>query len=277
MKNKILIFSSILAACVFVIAACSKTEESDSVPQQVSIPYVAFNYLDDVYIYVAGNTSIYSDIPDVVGVVVDSIYGFEGGYGGKTGSDSLKILKSDVLGFGDTTIVGGSSYGFEKYTKGNYRVSMSATVLILDPASSNSNPGPTNLEGSYLRAATGYLMKVKEIGPGFYLIVNPGGAGTVTSKPYFLYNSKSIAGTDSLSFAIQEDNCGGGLQLVSPGAPSGLSSAEYSAMWPPAIASASPLTLQWRIYEFNAVDAAEVHPGAALCNWGLGIRTFVKQ
>ncbi|MBC7775586.1 MAG: hypothetical protein H7246_09115 [Phycisphaerae bacterium] len=278
MKNKIFFFSSIFAACVLVIAACTKREDPDSVVHQASVPYTAFNYLDDVYIYVVGNTSVYSDIPDVVAVIVDSVYGFAGGYGGKTGMDSLKILKSDVQGLGsDTSEVGGTGYFFQKYSKGNYRITINSTVLILDPASANSNPGPTNLEGNYLRAATGYIMKVKEISPGFYLLGNPGGAASVASKPYFLYNSKSVTGTDSLSFAIQEDLCGGGIQLVSPLAPDGLTSAAYTALWPPIIASYAPLTLQWRIKEFAAADPAEVHPGAALCNWGLGIRTFVKQ
>lgn len=277
MKNKILFFTSLLAGCIIFAVACNKTEESDSVAKQASIPFVATNNLEDVYIYVKGNTSIYSDIPDVVAVVVDTVSGFEGGYGGKTGMDSLKILRSDVLGFGDTTIVGGSSYSFQKYSKGNYRVTITATVLVLDPSSANPNPGPTNLEGDYLRAATGMVQRIKEISPGFYLIGNPGGAPTVANKPYFLYNSKDIAGNDSLSFAIQTDLCDGALQLVAPGAPSGLSSADYSASWPPIIASLSPITLQWRVYEFHSADPSEVHGGAALCNWGLGIRTFVKQ
>jgi len=278
MKNKIFFFSYILAACVFVVAACTKTEDPDSVVHQTSVPYTAFNYLDDVYIYVVGNTSVYNDIPDVVAVVVDSVYGFDGGYGGKTGKDSLKILKSDVQGLSsDTSKIGGTGYFFQKSSKGNYRITINATVLILDPSSSNPNPGPTNLEGFYLRAATGYILKIKEISPGFYLLGNPGGAASVSNKPYFLYNTKSITGTDSLSFAIQTDLCDGGIQLTSPNAPDGLTSATYTASWPPAITSYSPLTLSWRIKEFAAADPAEVHPGAALCNWGLGIRTFVKQ
>lgn len=277
MKNKILFFTSLLAGCIIFAVACNKTEESDSVAKQASVPFVAVNNLDDVYIYVKGNTSIYSDIPDVVAVIVDTVSGFEGGYGGKTGMDSLKILKSDVYGFGDTIKVGGSSYSFQKYSKGNYRITISATVLVLDPSSANSNPGPTNLEGDYLRAATGMVQRIKEISPGFYLIGNPGGAPTVASKPYFLYNSKSIAGTDSLSFAIQTDLCDGGLQLVSPSAPPGLSSAEYTSSWPPAITSLSPITLSWKVFEFASADPSEINPSTNLCNWGLGARTFVKQ
>lgn len=279
MKNKFFLFSSILVACLLVIAACTKTEDADSVPHQTSRPFVAVNNLDEVYIYLEGQTSIYSDIPDIVAVVVDTVYGFEGGYGGKTGKDSLNILKSDVLGFddADTVSVGGTGYYFQKYSKGNYRITIPATVIILDPASSNSNPGPTNLEGIYRRTSNGYLLKIREIGPGFYLLGNPGGAASVTNKPYFLYNSKDINGGDSLSFAIQPDLCDGGLQLVSPTAPNGLSSAEYSASHPPKIAATSPLTLQWKVFEFPTADPSAVHPGAALCTWGLGVRTFEKQ
>lgn len=279
MKNKIFLFSSILAACLLVIAACTKTEEADSVPHQTSRPYVAVNNLDEVYIYLEGHTTIYNDIPDTVAIVVDTVYGFEGGYGGKTGHDNLAILKSDVLGFdeADTVSVGGTGYFFQKYSKGNYRITIPATVIILDPASSNANPGPTNLEGVYRRTSNGYLLKIREIGPGFYLLGNPGGAASVTNKPYFLYNSKNISGGDSLSFAIQTDLCDGGLQLVAPTAPLSLSSAEYSASHPPIISSMTPITLQWRVYEFPTAEASAVNPGAAICTWGTGVRTFEKQ
>ena len=274
MKNIMLTLSSLLLGCAFFFAACDKKEEIDSVAQRVSIPYIAISYLQDVYIYAQGSTSIYTDIPNVVAVAVDSVYGFEGGYGGKTGMDSIKLLKSEILGFGDTTKLGGSSYSFQKYSKGNYRVTQSAAVVI---AGANNNPGPTALEGNYLRAATGYLMAVSKVANGVYLITNPGGAASVASNPYLLYNYRSSLGQDSLSFANQTDNCGGGLQLVSPAAPNGLTSADYSALHPPIISNPSPLTFQWRIYEFPTASATATHPGAALCNWGLGVRTFVKQ
>ena len=274
MKNIMFILSSLLFGCVFFFAACDKTEEIDSVAQRVSVPYIAINYLEDVYIYAQGSTSIYSDIPDIVAVAVDSVYGFVGGYGGKTGMDSIKLLKTDVLGFGDTISLGGSSYAFQKYSKGNYRVKHSAAVVI---AGANTNPGPTALEGNYLRAATGYLMEVRKVADGVYLITNPGGAASVAANPYLLYNYKSSLGLDSLSFAIQTDLCGGGLQLVGPTAALSLTSAEYTAQYPPVLLQGPPLTFQWRVFEFPAVSAASAHTGVALCNWGTGVRTFVKQ
>jgi hypothetical protein len=56
-----------------------------------------------------------------------------------------------------------------------------------------------------------------------------------------------------------------------------LSSSDYSAMHPPVITATSPLTLSWRVYEFPSASSSSAHTGAALCQWGLGVRTFEKQ
>lgn len=274
MKNKILFFASLLAAsCMLSLAACVKSEDSDSVVKQTSVPYVAYSFLDPVYIYGEGSSTLFSDLPNVVGVIVDTVYGFEGGYGGRTGMDSLKILKSD-LKFGDTTSVGGTSFSIQKYSKGNFRTSIGSSVVI---ASANTNPGPTALEGNYKRTTNGYILVLSKVADGIYLITNPGGAPSVAPNPYLLYNFKSTAGTDSLSFAIQTDLCGGGLQLVDPAAPLSLKSSEYSAKHPPKIVTYSPITFSWRVLEFPAADEDAANPGGALCNWGTSVRTFEKQ
>ncbi|MEO6760431.1 MAG: hypothetical protein ABIO24_13315 [Saprospiraceae bacterium] len=271
MKNKILLFTSLFAGCLLFVAACKKSEDLDSVVKQTSVPFLAYSFLDDVYIYGEGNSTLFGDLPNVVGVLVDSVYGFEGGYGGKTGMDSIKVLKSD-LEFSDTISVGGTGFSTYKYNKGGFRASIGSNVVI---ASANTNPGPTALEGDYLRVANGVVITLDKVSDGIYLLTNPGGAG-VAPNPYLLYNYKDVNGQDSLAFAIQKDLCGGGLQLVGPGAPLSLKSSEYSEKYPPKI-TLGPITLSWRVLEFPSASKNATNPGAALCNWGTGVRTFVKQ
>lgn len=273
MKNKILLLSSVVAGCVLFAVACKKTEESDSVPQTASIPYIAIKYLNDAYVYGKGASNLYNDVPDVVAVAVDSVVGFEGGYGGKTGSDSIKIYKSEILGWPDTTEIGGYSIAFEKFNKSNFKARTGANIVIAGPI---ANPGPTAMEGTYKRTSNGVLIELKKVFDGVYVIDNPGGAG-VPPFPYLFYNYKNSSGGDSLAFPIQANPCGGGLQLVGPGAPSSLTSSAYTTQYPPAITATSPLTLSWRVYEFPSASASSSHTGAALCQWGLGVRTFEKQ
>jgi hypothetical protein len=274
MKNKILYFTSFCVGCLLLVQACSKSEDADSVVKPTSLPFIAINNLEDVYIYGAGNTSIYSDLPDVIGVAVDSALGFEGGYGGKTGQDSVKIHKSELV-FGDTVSVGGSSFSVYKYNKGNFRVSIGSSMVI---AGANNNPGPTALEGIYKRnTAAGYLLTVKKVANGIYLITNPGGAASVAPVPYLLYNFKSSVNTDSLSFSSQTDGCGGGLQLGAHNCPLGLKSEEYTAKYPPAVTVTAPITLRWVVLEFPSTDAESTNYGVGTCAWGTANRTFEKQ
>lgn len=274
MKSKILYFASFCVGCILLVQACAKSEDPDSVAKPTSQPFIAINNLDDVYIYGEGNTHIYSDLPDVIGVAVDSVLGFEGGYGGKTGQDSVKILKTE-LSFGDTVAVGGSSFSVYKYNKGNFRVSLGSSMVI---ASANNNPGPTALEGIYKRnTAAGYLLSVSKVANGIYLITNPGGAASVAAVPYLLYNFKSSVNTDSLSFACQTDGCGGGLQLGAPGCPLGLTSAVYTAEHPPTIATYTPITFKWVVLEFPSTKPSSVNYGVGTCAWGTATRTFEKQ
>lgn len=273
MKNKILLISSIVTGCVLFSVSCNKLEEGDSVPRPTSIPFVAIQYIEPAYVYGLGNTSIYKDVPDVVAIAVDSIVGFEGGYGGKTGADSVKVLKSDILGWPDTTGIGGYGITFEKFNKANYKVTIGSNIVI---AGAIANPGPTAMEGTYKRTANGVLIELKKVFDGVYVIDNPGGAG-VPPFPYLFYNYKSSSGNDSLAFPIQPNPCGGGLQLVGPGAPNSLTSADYSEQYPPQITATAPLTLSWRVYEFPSASPSSGHTGAALCQWGLGVRTFEKQ
>ena len=273
MKNKILFISSLLVGCALVIAACHKIEDNDSVPKLTSIPYIAIQNISDAYVYGEGQTSIYSDIPNVVAVAVDSIVGFEGGYGGKTGMDSINILKSDILGWPDTIGLGGKSITFEKFNKSNFKATISSNIVI---AGAIANPGPTALEGIYKRTSNGVLIELKKVFDGVYVIDNPGG-GAVAPFPYLFYNRRSSSGGDSLTFPIQTNPCGGGLQLVAPGAPLSSSSSTYTALYPPAITATSPLTLSWKVFEFPAARSSSVNPGIAICQWGTGVRTFEKQ
>lgn len=274
MKNKILLFSSFLACCVLFILACDKKVEIDSVAQPISIPFIAIKYVSDAYVYGVGNTYIYSDIPEVVAIAVDSVYGFEGGYGGKTGFDSIKIYKNEVLGWPDTVSIGAASISYQKYSKGNYRVVTGSNIVIAGPI---PNPGPTALEGLYKRTSNMFVIELKKVFDGVYVIDNPGGAD-VTPFPYLFYNYESSSGTDSLAFPIQGNECGGGLQLVGPGAPFSLPSSEYSSKYPPVITTLSPVTLSWRVFTFASASASTVQPGnGGLCTWGVGVRTFVKQ
>lgn len=274
MKNIKLILSSFLFACGVLFVACDKNEEADSTAQVVSVPEIAYKNASDAYVYGAGNTHIYTDLPDVIAVAVDSIYGFEGGYGGKTGKDSIKILKTEVLGWPDTTAIGASSLNFQKYNRGNYRVTTSVNIVIAGPI---PNPGPTALEGLYKRTANGFIIEVKKVFDGVYVIDNPGGAA-VGPFPYLLYNHVSSTGVDSLAFPIQGNECGGGTQLVGPTAPFDLVSSEYTAKYPPIIAATAPVTLQWRVFTFSSAKKTALQPGnGGLCTWGVPVRTFEKQ
>ena len=132
------------------------------------------------------------------------------------------------------------------------------------------------MEGTYKRTANGVLIELKKVFDGVYVIDNPGGAA-VAPFPYLFYNYKNALGGDSLAFPIQSNPCAGGLQLVAPGAPLSLTSAEYSAQHPPAITATSPLTVSWKVFEFPAARASSGHTGVALCQWGTGVRTFEKQ
>ncbi len=273
MKNKILFISSLLAGCALIIASCHKIEDNDSVVKPTSLPYIVEQNIQDAYVYGQGQTSIYTDIPNVVAIAVDSIVGFEGGYGGKTGMDTVQILKSDITGWPDTTTLGGKSITFTKYNKGNYRVSLTSNIVI---AGAIANPGPTAMEGFYKRTSNGVVIQLKKVFDGVYVIDNPGGAG-VAPFPYLFYNYRSSTGADSLAFPIQKNPCAGGLQLVGPTAPLSLSSATYSAQYPPQITVTSPFTVSWRVFEFPAARSSSAHTGVALCQWGTGVRTFEKQ
>jgi len=273
MKNKNLNLSVLLGGCFLLMMACHKLEDKDSTVIATSVPFLVDQSIEDAYVYGEGQTSIYSDIPDIVAIFVDTIVGFDGGYGGKTGSDTIKILKSDITGWPDTVTLGGKSITFEKFNKANYKATITSNIVI---AGAIPNPGPTAMEGFYLRAATGVTIELKRVFNGVYVIDNPGGA-VIAPFPYLFYNYKNAAGGDSLVFPIQTNPCHGGLQLVAPGAPSSLTSAEYSTLHPPAIISADPLTLSWKVFEFPAARTTSAHTGNALCQWGTGARTFVKQ
>jgi len=275
MKNNIIIY---LLLSVTIIA-CKKFDgdgsTSDSKAVLTSIPDVSEIYLDDYYAFQVGKNDINTTIPDTVALLVDTLVGFENGFGGKTKKDSFYLRKKDVLAWPDTSKSGAKTLTFNKYNNAGFVASVSVPIVLVSPLPS-PGAGPTNFAGQYKRTSNGVIIDLIELLPGQYLITNPGGAG-VEPFPYVLNNFKNLSGNDSLTFAIQDNPCHGGLQLVAPTAPSGLTSAEYSTAYPPAITSRSPLTISWRIYEFLSSDPSAVHPGAAQCQWGLGIRTFAKQ
>ncbi len=274
MKNKIiLILALFIGSGILLFTACHKLPDADSVPRPTSIPYIAIQYIEDAYVYGLGQSTAYSDVPNVVAIAVDSVVGFDGGYGGKTGADSVKIMKSDIIGWPDTTKIGGYSITFQKFNKSNYKATIGSNIVI---AGSIANPGPTAMEGTYKRTSNGVLIQLKKVFDGVYVIDNPGGAG-VPPFPYLFYNYKNSSGGDSLSFPNQKNPCGGGLQLVDPGAPVSLASSEYTNKYPPKITNTSPFTVSWKVFEFPSASASSVHTGAALCQWGLAVRTFEKQ
>lgn len=273
-------YKLIIAICSLTLlaASCERKLEMDSVPSPTSIPFVETDFTDGSYGFGLGSNMIYPSIPEKIGVVVDSVVGFSDGFGGKTGHDTAYILKSDLKGgeWPDTTKLGGNSLVFEKYNNSGFKAAITVNIVIAEPIKAPSAPGPTNLAGTYMRTSNSYLIDIIKIFDGVYLIANPGGAG-VAPYPYVLKNFKNEAGKDSLSFEIQVNPCAGGLQLVGPAAPLSLTSAEYTATYPPAITSLSPLTFSWRVFEFPDADPSSGHTGVALCQWGTGVRTFIKQ
>lgn len=274
MKKIVLILSSLLFLLVFM-PSCNRDNNIDSTVQTIIRPFIAEKIMSDSYVYGVGQETLNADLPNIVAVAVDTVYGMVGGRGGRTGADTVDILKSEILGgIPDLSTVGGKSISFEKFNKAGYKVTTGANIVIAGPI---TNPGPTALEGTYNRSTNGYPLVVKKVFDGVYIIGNPGGAASVPYLPYLLYNRKSATGGDELYFPVQTDLCHGGLRLVSPSAPVSLTAGEYDA-YPPIISSTTPLTFQWKVFEFPGATNSSVHPDAALCSWGhTAVRTFVKQ
>jgi hypothetical protein len=268
-KSIITIFTLTLFA-----VSCERDLETDSVAKATTIPEVV-DFTNGTYVFGLGSNTIFNTIPDTLGIIYDSVYGFEGGFGGKTGMDSAYLLKTDITSaWPDTTVPGANSITAQKYNLNNFKNSVTVTIVVVEP---NENPGATDLAGTYKRTSNGYLIGISKISDGVYFLDNPGGAG-VDPYPYVLKNYKDANGVDSLAFDIQANPCGGGLQLIGPSAPiSGTSSADYSAMYPPKITSKSPLTLSWIVMEFDAASPESTSSGGGLCQWGAAIRTFQKQ
>ncbi len=268
-----------LLANLMALSACEKKEEGKSIVITTAVPYLIEDsiFLQTSYVYGAGQTTINKDIPDLIAVAGDSVVGFEGGYGGKTGHDFIRILKSDIVSWGDTITAGGKSIRFERFNLSSYSASVGTNIVIADQIKAPNKPGPNDLVGSYKRTSNSYIIELKKVFDGVYIIDNLGGAG-VPPFPYLLYNYSNISGEDSLAFANQVNSCNGGHQLVSPAAPEGLTSKVYSLSYPPIITSTSPLTFQWKIFSFgsSSVNSKSLDAGAA-CTWGYSIRTFVKQ
>jgi hypothetical protein len=274
MKNHIFLAGLTLLFLALMNNACSRYEVGgDSTPQDVVLPFVYSSDMLGAYVYGQGATSLYTDLPDVVAVVVDTVFGFEGGYGGKTGADTFQIKKVDIIAWPDTVSVGGKSLSWEKYSKGGYKVSVSSALVI---AGAIANPGPTALEGNYKRNnAAMWQITIKKVFDGVYVIDNLGGAD-VAPFPFLLYNYKNSAGADSLAFPIQKNECGTGSMLVGSSAVLGLKASDYAANYPPAI-SFGPVTLSWKVYSFGNASPNAV-TSAGLCTWGnTAVRTFIKQ
>jgi hypothetical protein len=275
MQKNIIFSSLLLMALTLGFTACERYDVGgDSKVQDVILPYIHEGLLQPAYVYGVGQSSIITDIPDVVAIAVDTVFGFDGGYGGKTGADTFKIKKADILSWPDTTGIGGYSLKWEKFNKGGYKVGYGTAIVI---AGQIANPGTTALEGNYKRTSNGYVITIKKVFPGVYVIDNPGGAG-VTPFPYLLYNYKNGGGQDSLAFPIQSNECGGGTQLVGPASMPGLKASEYSATLPPVISATTPLTFKWKVYTYGSASPNAVAPAGALCTWGnTAVRTFEKQ
>ena len=263
----------ILVTFSFFILSCEKSDNVKSIQTIVSIPDIVENFTDPSYISATGTGGISALIPDTVGVAVDSIVGFANGFGGKTGKDTVYVLKSDLVAWPDTTSSGASTLSFEVFNLSNYKAVIAPTLILAGPL---SNPGPSDLSGSYQRTSNGFIIDLTLVNTGVYLLTNHGGAA-VDDNPTLLYNYRSSLGTDSLDFPAQTSSCGNALNLVSPSAPNALTIQQYDNLYPPQITSLSPITFSWKVFEFADTSPSTTHPGAALCAWGLAVRTFVKQ
>lgn len=265
----------LVASCMAFVTACNKKDFTASEAKAIAIPEVVELLAQESYVHGVGSGQVYNSIPDQVAMVVDSVYGFADGYGGKTGRDTAIIFKADVdkNGWPDTVGAGGYAVTFEKYNRHAFKAKVSINIVLAAPI---SNPGPTDIAGNYRRTANNFLISIVKVFNGVYVIDNPGGAG-VPPTPYLLYNYRSSANKDSLAFPNQGNPCHGGLKLVDPAAPDGLRASDYDRTYPPAIVSLIPITLSWKVFEFPSASASSAHQGVALCQWGLGVRTFVKQ
>jgi hypothetical protein len=275
MKNKFLLLFALVICSAALFTACKDDPKNDSTVQVVIRPFIHEKLMQEAYVYGQGQATLEADLPAIVAIAVDTVYGFDGGRGGKTGKDTINILKSEVIdGFPDLSDIGGYSISFEKTNLGGYKVKTGTNIVV---AGAIPNPGPTALEGTYKRTSNGVLIQLKKVFDGVYVIDNPGGAG-VPPFPYLFYNYKSFLGGDSLSFPVQTNPCGGGLMLVAPTAPVSLTASTYLTMHQPVISATAPLTFKWKVFEFPSATPGAVQPDAALCQWGhTATRTFEKQ
>lgn len=268
-KNNICI--ALVAMVIIGAIGCKKELKNNSVAKLTSIPFIAENYLEPFYASGVGAGQVYSSIPDTLALIADTLVGFDGGFGGKTGHDFLYVLKSEITDWPDTTAAGGYSINVAKFNSGLIKVDVGTSIVLASPIEAPAQAGPTALEGTYARTSNGYLIDIAKVFDGVYVIAVPGGAA-VDPYPYLLYNYRSVSGTDSLAFPSQANACGSETRLVSPTAPADLSDEDYDAH-PPAITSLSPVTLSWKIFTMESGSFS-----ANVCQWGnTAVRTFVKQ
>jgi len=271
MKNKNNLFA-LTILIVAIIAGCKKDFELSKI-QDVNIPMVE-SYMEPTYIYSLSSSgqSVFELIPDTLALLIDDVYGFENGFGGITGRDSLYLTKG-MLMWPDTTSSGANTIAVSAINLGGYKVTADAALIIV---SDLEHPGPTDISGSFERTINSYVIHIEKLAAGVFLIDNVGGAAA-DGTSYLLYNYESSSGLDSLVFPIQEMSCGAGLKLVSPSASGDGTANSYNA-FPPEIISDFPLTFSWKVYEFPSTEGTAVHPeGGAYCAWGDGARIFVKQ
>lgn len=263
----------LLLLSIVVWFGCSKSEPEPSVAYPALLPEEVGNNLG-VYIYAIGSSTLYSDLPDTIGILRDTFYGMVGGFGGYTGNDSVYLLKDEILGFPDTTKVGGYTLAWEKFNNRGYKTVLSANAVIAGPI---MNFGPSALEGSWKRVSNGFVIQIKKLFDGVYLMDNPGGAN-VAPFPYLLYNYKNASGKDSIAFPIQPNECGGGTQLVGPGSAPGSKASTYAVNFPPEISLVPPLTMKWKVYTYTTASANAIAPASGQCTWGnTAVRVFEKQ
>jgi hypothetical protein len=272
-----IIVSTFLCVTLLYLGSCRKFDVAPSTAVKTSMPKIVNVFANENYVLGVGSGLVFKSFPDTIGKIVDTLVGFEGGFGGKTGKDTTYILKGDLRGhWPDTTKAGGYSVTFEKLNLNNFRAAITANVVLAAPIASPNHPGPTDFSGTYLRTATGISVNIKKVFDGVYVIDNPGG-GAVDLFPYLLYNYKNAAGNDSLAFSAQTNPCHGATKLVAVAAPLNLKVSEYDRLYPPGFTSLNPITLSWRVFEFPDGNPGTAHTGVALCQWGTGVRTLVKQ
>ena len=217
MKKSIL---SLLGLAALLLVACNKYDVNNTDEQVGNSRVTHFPVLTlkgDQYMLVAVGTTF-----------------IDPGINAKEGSADITYTTSGTV---NTNAEGIYTLTYTAVNKDGFPASIVRTVIVY---STESDAAANDLSGTYVRSSNGVLSTWSKIGPGVYLVINPGGAPGFTTKA-IVFNPTG--------YTIHMPS-----QSIDDGSTMTTSDEVYTI--------GSPAKYVWRI----------LNPG-----YGTGLRTFVKQ